>query len=582
MQKDFIDFLKESISIVDVVSRKIKLRRVGHDLFGVCPFHNEKTGSLKVDPEKGLYYCFGCGAHGDIFTFIMESERIDFKGAVEFLANAYGFKIPKSAAALDKNHEIYKLVDIIKRWFIDTLNSPKGEAAHQYLNSRAISKEMIKNFELGFCPEGRDLQNYLFKLGFSEDLLLKTGVFFKSDGKPIYNRYYKRLIFPILDARGRCVGFGGRILTPQEGVAKYINSPESDIYVKNENLYGYHIAKNSSLKEIMIVEGYLDVISLHQAGFTSAVAPLGTAISPSQIEMSWKVCDAPYIALDGDVAGKKASYRWLEKILPLLRAGKTFKFVHFPLGQDPDEMIRAGKGEEIRFLMNKALNLVDWLWEGALEFNSFDTPEEKANIIKMLLEKVDLIKDEVVKKFYIYEIRERQKLFYKRTFRPQQAPSISLMEPAQKKREKFLVAILLNHPYIVINVIERLVELNFSDSKMEKLRGLIIAAYNNYYVQMDKEGYNKEIEKIKNTTTDIFDNVVFKISFACENVSDETAQNAWLAVLDEYFASLNGREDLQAAAISLKSTFSHNDWQRLKALKKEFLLRKKGPEKYTG
>lgn len=575
MQKDFIDFLKESISIADVVSRKVKLKRVGHDLFGVCPFHNEKTGSLKVDPEKGLYYCFGCGAHGDIFTFIMESERLDFKGAVEFLANAYGFKIPKSAIALDKNHEVYKVIDIIKRWFIDALNSSKGRTAREYLDSRFISTESIKIFELGYCPEGRELQNYLFKLGFSEDILLKTGVFFKSEGKPIYNRYYKRLIFPILDIRGRCVGFGGRVLNAQEGAAKYINSPESDVYVKNENLYGYHIAKNSSLKEIMIVEGYLDVISLHQAGFTGAVAPLGTAISPSQIEMSWRVCDVPYIALDGDLAGKKASYRWLEKILPLLRAGKTFKFVHFADGQDPDEMIKSGKNEEIRALMNNALHLVDWLWEGALEFNAFDTPEEKANIIKMLLEKIDTIKDDVVKKFYVYEIKERQKLFYKRAFRNQKSPILSLMEPAQKKREKFLVAILLNHPYIVINVIEKLVGLDFSDPKIKNLQELIIGAYNNYYVQMDKEGYNNEIEKIKSTTVDIFDNAVFKISFASENVSDEIAEKAWLTVLDEYSRTLSSKEDLQAAVISLKSTFSHNDWQRFKALKKEFLLRQK-------
>lgn len=566
MHKDFIDFLKESISITDVVSRKVKLRKVGHDLFGLCPFHSEKTGSLKVDPEKGLYYCFGCGAHGDIFSFIMDTEKIDFKDAVEYLANAFGIPMPKETHVFDKNQEIYKVINIIKEWFSEQLKTPEGEKAREYLKSRSILNESIEKFELGYAPEGRALQNYLFKAGYSEDILLKTGAFFKSENKPIYNRYHGRLIFPIFDAKSRCIGFGGRVLDNLD-TAKYINSPESNIFIKNENLYGYQIAKKARLKEIMIVEGYLDVISLHQEGFSGALAPLGTAISSSQIEMCWALTDTPFIALDGDLAGQKASYRWCDKILPLLRPGKSFKFVRFPELKDPDELIRSGESHKIKESLDNALNLFEWLWEGALLFNEYDTPEKKASIIKNLLEKIETIKDLIVKKFYVYEIKKREKSFYKSSYIPK-TYFVTPITPAKGRIEKFLIVTLLEHPYIINNVIEKFVEFNFSDPTMEKIKDKMLEVYNNFY---DKSNFVEKIEEIKNLG--ILEDDKLTVSLTQKILDDNKIQEAWLAAFEEYFNMPNMRDDLQKAASSLKSTFSHDDWQKFKALKKESVLK---------
>jgi DNA primase len=325
--KDFVNYLKERVSIFEIVSRSVKLKKTGRVWFGLCPFHAEKTPSLKINQESEYYYCFGCGARGDIFNFVMETEKLSFPESIEFIAHTYGIPIPKTYTAPgngeDGNEIVYAAMNSAKDWFAQQLLSDAGLIARQYMESRGISMQFIEKFSLGFAPHQDGLISFLKNKKFSADVIAKTGIFMESSGSGSPNRFAGRLMFPILDKSGKCVGFGGRYLGKSvANTAKYINSPESEIFIKNKNLYGYGVAKRNPDKSIILVEGYLDVISLHQAGFCGAVAPLGTSISETQINMCWQVCDCPVLLLDGDEAGVKASYRWLDRILPLLQPGK--------------------------------------------------------------------------------------------------------------------------------------------------------------------------------------------------------------------------------------------------------------------
>lgn len=342
MQKDFIDFLKGRASALDIVPKYVKLTKKGKDWFGRCPFHSEKTGSFKVDADSGLYYCFGCGAHGDIINFVMEMEKLSFAEAVKHIADMYGIQIPEDRENFrpedDIKNKMYAVMEIAKEFFVHQLNSNFGREAKEYLKNRNVSDESISKFQLGFAANEEKLLEQLKNNGFSEEIMIKTGLFLKNQYKHgLISKFSGRITFPIIDYKGKCVGFGGRIIKKIDA-AKYINSPETEIFVKNHQLYGYPLARKSKSREIILVEGYLDVIAMHQAGFDATVAPLGTAISETQISMCWRVCDNPIICLDGDSAGVKASFRWLDKILPVLIPGKSFKFVRLPQGSDPDSL----------------------------------------------------------------------------------------------------------------------------------------------------------------------------------------------------------------------------------------------------
>ena len=405
MQKDFIDFLKERASALDIVPKYVKLIKKGKDWFGRCPFHSEKTGSFKVDANLGLYYCFGCGAHGDMINFVMEMEKLSFAEAVKHIADMYGIQVPEDRENFrpedDIKNKMYAVMEIAKEFFVHQLNSDFGREAKEYLKNRNISDESILKFQLGFASNEEKLVDQLKKNGFSEEIIIKTGLFFKNQYKSgLISKFSGRITFPIIDYKGKCVGFGGRIIKKIDA-AKYINSPETEIFIKNHQLYGYSLARKSKSREIILVEGYLDVIAMHQAGFDATVAPLGTAISETQINMCWRVCDNPIICLDGDSAGVKASFRWLDKILPVLIPGKSFRFARLPQDSDPDSLILNDQCDIISSSLNNALFLSDWMWEGAFLLYPSETPEQKAAIIKMLKEKTGQIKDGSIQSLYI-------------------------------------------------------------------------------------------------------------------------------------------------------------------------------------
>ncbi|MDR2158428.1 MAG: DNA primase [Holosporaceae bacterium] len=573
MNKEFIDFLKTKASIVDVVSQRVRLRKSGRDWFGLCPFHKEKTGSLKVDSDRGFYYCFGCGAGGDVISFVQNFDKVSFSEAVEIIANSYGIPLPAKEKVFADPHKLtHDALGEIKTWFARQLDEPAGENARKYLESRKISRESIEKFQLGFAPNNQELFNHLRQQGFSDDVLLKTGTFHRSKYRAeLTCRYNGRLIFPILNSVGKCVGFGGRILD-QTDAAKYINSPETEIFVKSDQLYGYFLAKRSGAREIILVEGYLDVISMHQAGFDGAAAPLGTSIGETQINMCWNVCDNPVVSLDGDGAGIKASYRWTDKILSCIKAGRSFKFAKLPQGSDPDQLIANNQSDIIREAVKNAVPLSEWLWEGAFLLYPSETPEQKAAVVKTLMDKIDVIPDISVKKLYRQIIKQKERDLYRQKFPTQvKKENIRPIVSVRKKLEKIFVVTIINHPYIMDRIIESFVKLEFNDSKMQNLKSRLLNCYENY-LNGDVEKYVAGIALLKSESAADIKDVELHAKFAAADVSDEEAAEGWFNLANKYSADHLIAADLQTAASSLKSTFSENDWQRLKALKHEIIL----------
>lgn len=579
MQNDIVEYIKNKVSILDIISPRVKLRRQGKDWFGICPFHSEKTGSFKVDPGAGFYYCFGCGAHGDIFTFMMDFEKITFPEALERIANAYGIPIPKKEITQQNpNKRNFDALEAIKLWFANQLVTRPGAEALAYLEERKISRESIEKFQLGFAGDENNLLTHLKNQKFSESTLQKIGVFSKNRLGKFFNRYSGRIIFPILDSSGKCIGFGGRIFGqsfPKE-TAKYINSPESEIYVKNQNLYGFSLAKKGKTREIIFVEGYLDVISMYQAGFDGTVAPLGTALSETQIEMCWKICDTPTIMLDGDSAGVKASYRWLDKILPVLQPGKSFKIAQLPQNTDPDSLIFNERVDIIKDALKNAISLSQWLWDGAFLLYPSETPEQKASIIKMIQEKISLIRDPSLKKLYFSEMKENERKLYRSRYR-KSLNNDSKIHPvisADEKFEKILVVSLINHPYILDRVIESFTNINFRFPETRKLKSELLECYTKFFVNNKSEEFRTAMEKLKTKIAESLDEIIIHANFVDENVNDDDVFEGWTKVYEQYSLRPEVKKDLQNASSSLKSSFSESDWQRLKSLKKESLLMK--------
>ena len=578
MPHELVEYIKNKVSIIDVVSRRVKLRRVGRDWFGCCPFHKEKTPSFKADPDSGYYYCFGCGARGDIFNFIMETEKMTFSEALEYLANANGIPVPKkSSVPIDPHKKEYDALEMIKSRFSKNLFEPCGADAKKYLENRKISSESMKKFQLGFSPADDSLLSFLRNEKISDETLIKAGVFYKGQyNNKMHNRYEGRIIFPILNASGKCIGFGGRVFgsNAKKDISKYINSPESEIYVKNQNLYGFSLAKKGKSKDIIFVEGYLDVVSMHEAGFDRTVAPLGTSISDIQINMCWKICDTPIIMLDGDNAGIKASYRWIEKILPILQPGKSFKFARLPQDTDPDSLIYNGRTDVIHEAIKNAVSLSDWLWQGAFILYPSETPEQKASVIKMITEKVELIRDSSLKKLYTNEMRENERNLYRNKFKKTEN-KITNIQPvisANEKFEKILIVSVINHPYILDKIIESFTNIEFKLPIANDLKNRILDCYTRYFLNEKFEDYCNSVKELKKQIESSVSDIILHAGFIDENEPDESVTEGWKKIYEQYSFKPEVDKDLQNASSSLKSSFSESDWERLKSLKKESLL----------
>ncbi len=408
----FLDELRDKVPLSDLIGQKVKLTRRGREFTGLCPFHHEKTPSFTINDEKGFYHCFGCGAHGDVVRYLTDKEKMPFMEAVEYLAGMAGMKVPESSPAeIAREKQQSSLTAIMEeacRFFQSQLFGLSGEKAKNYLINRGISGVVAKQFRLGYAPSGSALTAHLQAKGFNMKECLSLGLIAKNaKTNQLHDYFYDRVMFPILDRRKRVIGFGGRMLT--KGEPKYLNSPETPLFHKGEQLYALPNAIETirPKNEAILVEGYMDVIALHSAGFTNAVAPLGTALTENQIKLLWQSCDEPLICFDGDGAGQKAAIRALNRALPILSPGKSLRFVYLPSPFDPDDVIRKKSPEAFAQLLTEARPLATVLWETLLNAAPIDTPERLAKFEATIQKTLETIQNQTVRSYYTKDFKDR-------------------------------------------------------------------------------------------------------------------------------------------------------------------------------
>ena len=505
----FLDELRNRTSIVQVAGRKVmwdarKSNQGKGDMWAPCPFHHEKTASFHVDDRKGYYYCFGCHAKGDALKFIQETENVGFMEAVEILAGEAGMEMPaRDPRAQEKQDRRTTLVDVMEQavqFFRLGLNTGAGAEARAYLARRGLDTQALERWEIGFAPEGwQNLWDHLKAKNVEDDLILGAGLAKPSNkGKKPYDTFRNRIMFPIRDARGRAIAFGGRAMDPSDN-AKYLNSPETDLFDKSRTLFNHGPARTAAGKgqALIVAEGYMDVIALSEAGFGAAVAPLGTAITESQLQMLWRVADEPIIALDGDTAGLRAAMRVIDLALPLLEAGKSVRFAILPEGKDPDDLIQAEGPAALQKVLDQAIPMVQLLWQRETEGRSFDSPERKAALDKALREKVLLIKDPSIRRHYgdhikqmrwdLFRMRPVGKPGPRRPWRPDQPPAATPTQEARSSliaaadeqatdsmREAVIVASALATPAVIVEYENQIENLHCADPDLALLRDMIL------------------------------------------------------------------------------------------------------------
>jgi DNA primase len=508
----FLDELRARVTLSRVVGRKVtwdqrKSNPARGDLWAPCPFHQEKTASFHVDDRKGYYYCFGCHAKGDAVSFLREAENLSFIEAIEVLAREAGMAMPaadpRAAERLDRRTALTKVMEAAVAHYRLQLKTGAGAAARDYLDGRKLSEAARDRFELGFAPDQRQgLFHALTQKGIGPDLLVDAGLCARpEDGGQPYDRFRGRIIYPIRDARGRCIGLGGRALDPGAR-AKYLNSPETELFDKGRSLYNHGPAREACAKgaPLIVAEGYMDVIALVEAGFGGAVAPLGTAITEDQLRLLWRLSPEPLIMLDGDTAGIRAAQRLVDLALPMLEAGQGLRFVILPEGMDPDDLIRARGPGAMQAALDGAEPMVSLLWRRETEGRVLDSPERRAALDKSLRALLRRIADPSIRAHYGEDIRRlRAALFARnppaaapiraprrgRGFVPPPVPvpanRASLLarsgaEAAEEVREAIILAICATHPNLIPAFETPLERLHLRGAGHQTLRDALLLA----------------------------------------------------------------------------------------------------------
>ena len=507
----FLDELRTRVTLSSIVGKKVtwdmrKSNMAKGDFWAPCPFHQEKSASFHVDDRKGYYYCFGCHAKGDAVTFVKESENLGFLEAVQVLAGEAGMQMPardpQAAQRADRRTELQQVMDEAVKFYRLQLKTAAGSAARTYLSQkRRLNEAAWDRWDIGWSPDNAQAVVEALKAkGIPEDLMVASGVVAKSDNGRLYDRFHARIIFPIRDGRGRIISLGGRSLDPNAR-AKYLNGPETELFDKGRNLFNQSPAREAAGKgkPLIVAEGYMDVIALSEAGFTAAVAPLGTAVTEDQLRLIWRISDEPVIALDGDTAGLRAAQRVIDLALPMLEAGKALRFAILPGGMDPDDLIKANGAPAMQTILDQAKPMVQLLWQRETEGRVFDSPERRAALDKTLRSHLARIADPSIKNHYVEEVKRlRLDLFGTAQVRPFQpgpwrkggkfAPPggalastrSSLLAQAQGPveetlREAVILATLIIHPALIHRFETALERLDLSGDDHDTLRQMILA-----------------------------------------------------------------------------------------------------------
>ena len=410
----FLDELRARLPVSEVVGRRVKLKRAGKEFKGLSPFKQEKTPSFTVNDQKGFYHCFASGKHGNIFDFIMETEGLGFVEAVEAAASQAGMPVPAATPDAARHEQrrktLHDVMDLAAKFFADALTARGGAKARGYLADRGISPATQLQFRMGYAPGERfALKEHLGSLGIPVEDMVEAGLLIAGDDIPVpYDRFRDRVMFPIADARNRIIAFGGRALE-KDVPAKYLNSPETPLFHKGDNLYNLATARQAAHDgaPVIVAEGYVDVIALVTSGFPGAVAPLGTALTENQLALLWKMADEPILCFDGDGAGQRAAHRAADLALPHLKPGKSLRFALLPEGQDPDDLARSGGRAAIEEVIGAARSLADVVWSREVEGGNFATPERRAALEARIKELSNGIRDETVRRYYWQDFNER-------------------------------------------------------------------------------------------------------------------------------------------------------------------------------
>ncbi len=529
--KQLIDSLVDKIVLSDVVSRSVKLINKGRDKMACCPFHKEKTPSFHVNDEKGFYHCFGCGAHGNVITFIMEQEGLGFKEAIERLADDYGIEIKKNNSfttktqknIINESESILNINEKACQFFQNCIFSALGKSGLNYIMKRGLNIDNIKKFRIGFAPQNNQLIEFLKKNDFTEKQIENAGLIVHGENG-YYDKFRLRVMFPVLDKKGKVIAFTGRVID-KDKMPKYMNSPETLIYHKSNVLFNYFFARKSIYdnKNVILVEGNLDAIGLSINGIENVVAPMGTAITLKQIEDLWVATDEIIVCLDGDNAGKKASKRLALLVLPILTATKNIKFVFLPENQDPDDFVKHyGKIGFLNFINNKEnySNLSEFLWKNELndlniEGNNYITPEQKSKLETNLKNLINQIKNPLVSKnfedFYkkqlflitryksnkkIANYRDTTKINYKRVTSP--LNSVENLKNNIKKIEKNIFYLLINNAQFIDMIFQQynidIFGINYFIEDATNIMDILLNIYETDRIN-DKEFLNKTLEK---------------------------------------------------------------------------------------
>ena len=508
----FCDELRAKISIVDVVGSKIKLVRKGREYQACCPFHNEKTPSFTVNEAKGFYHCFGCGAHGDIIKFEMEANGLTFIEAVEKLAHKVGMQLPKlspeSKEQAEKRATAYDIMEMAVKFFEKNLRLPDGQEALNYLYGRGFDDKIIEKFRLGFAPNNNGLKALLSSRGISDNEMAELGLIsIPEDVKRNPHDFFRnRVMIPIMDKRGRVIAFGGRVMDKSQ--PKYLNSPETPVFNKRRILYNMNYARDCGYeaKNLIICEGYMDVIAMDKYGIGYAVAPLGTALTEDQIQEAWKVVNEPICCFDGDNAGVRAAIRSVDRVLPVLKPGYSLQYAFLPDKMDPDEFLKEKGTEEFLKTVTDTTPLKDLIWKKTLEGKSIDTPEQKARIEKEIKEEVAKITDETVKNYYIREMKnkiyselvkpDRKMLLHKNNEKVYNVRSAirAYKTDLDDLVGKYIVSAFICYPRLVEEYEERLLDFSIKDNALRTMYENILEIVRE---NPDIKDENDVLEKLK-------------------------------------------------------------------------------------
>jgi DNA primase len=511
----FLDELRARITLSQVVGRRVawdarKSNTAKGDHWAPCPFHTEKTASFHVDDRKGFYYCFGCHAKGDAVTFLRETENIGFMEAVERLAREAGMTMPardpEAAARSEARNGLVDTMEAAVRFYRAQLTGARAAAARAYLDNRGTGSDSRERFELGYAPpDSAALFGHLTVKGVPPAQIAAAGLcVLPEDGGQPYDRFRDRIVFPIRDERGRAIAFGGRAMAANAR-AKYLNSPETALFDKGRSLYNIGPARGAAGRAgpLVVVEGYMDVIALVQAGIEAVVAPLGTAITADQLGLLWRVSDEPVIALDGDRAGIAAGQRLVDLALPLLRPGKGLRFALMPAGQDPDDVIRAGGRAAFEALLAASRPMIELIWERETEGASLDSPERRAGLEARLRGHLERIGDPAIRAHYQSDLRARAAALFRagrpgRTDAPGRGRGAARFRPepeavrartrasllgrsgdattGARVRESAILAGCLGHAQVAHAVEDRLERLAFLCPDLARIRDALLAA----------------------------------------------------------------------------------------------------------